>query len=237
MTTGLTYATYKTQIATMAVVDEDDTNYAIILPQMITFAENMMCRKLDFLFTRGTEVQPLILGTRQISLPSDGTFVTLQQANIITPVGTTDPELGARNPCLPVTKEWLDFVYGDSTYTGIPKFFCPFTQDVVYFGPFPDAAYSIEIVGTTRPESLSDTNPTSFISAYLPDIFIAASMIYLLAYQRDFGRVSDDPASAVTWQGVYDKLMTDAMVEEARKRFAASAWTSEAPAVVATPDR
>jgi hypothetical protein len=51
MTTGLTYATYVTQIATLAVVPENNTDFVIILPQMITYAENRMYRDLDFLST------------------------------------------------------------------------------------------------------------------------------------------------------------------------------------------
>ena len=51
MTTGLTYTTYKTQIATLAVVAENDPNFVAILPQMITYAENRMYRDLDFLST------------------------------------------------------------------------------------------------------------------------------------------------------------------------------------------
>ena len=51
MTTGLTYTTYVSQIATMAVVNSADPAFVTILPQMITYSENRLCRDLDFLFT------------------------------------------------------------------------------------------------------------------------------------------------------------------------------------------
>ena len=48
---GLTYTTYKTQIAQMAVVAEDDPNFVAILPMMIDYASLRICRDLDLMFT------------------------------------------------------------------------------------------------------------------------------------------------------------------------------------------
>ena len=52
MPTGLTYATYKTQIATMAVVAEDDTAFLEILPLAIDYAELRIQRDLDLRLCR-----------------------------------------------------------------------------------------------------------------------------------------------------------------------------------------
>ena len=237
MTTGLTYSTYKTQIATLAVVEEADPAFVTILPQMITYAENRMYRDLDFLFT-STAVTgyPLVTGSRSLTVP-EGTFVVTEQINVITPAGTINPELGTRNPCLPVSKEFLDAVYGSSTATGLPQYFAPFNDNLYYVGPFPDQQYYVEIVGTYRPNSLSSANPETFISKYLPDVFIMASMIYVSGYQRNFGRASDDPAMAQSYEGQYQILLKGATVEEARKKFESSGWTSQSPAVVSSPSR
>ena len=237
MTTGLTYSQYVTQIATMAVVEENDPAFQIILPQMITYAENRMCRDLDFLFTSTALTGfACTVGTRSITVP-EGTFVVSEQINIITPAGTADPNAGTRVPCLPTTKEFLDAVYGASTYTGIPQYFVPFNDNLFLIGPYPDQNYYVEIVGTFRPSSLSISNPTTFISLYLPDVMIMASMIYVSAYQRNFGRQSDDPAMAQSYEGQYQALLKGAAVEEARKKFEASGWSSQSPSPVATPSR
>ena len=133
MTTGLTYSQYVTQIATMAVVAENDPAFVEILPQMITYAENRMCRDLDFLFTSTALTGfACTVGTRSITVP-EGTFVVSEQINIITPAGTADPNAGTRVPCLPTTKEFLDAVYGASTYTGIPQLGSP-TANNIYRG-------------------------------------------------------------------------------------------------------
>jgi len=237
MTTGLTYTTYVSQISTMAVVDSTDTAFVTILPQMITYSENRLCRDLDFLFT-STSITgyALIEGNRSLTIP-EGTIVVSEQINIITPAGETNPDAGTRNPCLPTTKEYLDAVYGASTYTGLPTLFAPFNDNVFLFGPFPDAGYYVEIVGTFRPASLAAATPTTFISTYLPDLMIMASMIYISAYQRNFGRANDDPQMAVTYESQYNALLKGAMVEEARKKFESTGWTSMSPAPVASPSR
>jgi hypothetical protein len=238
VTTGLTYSQYVTQIATMgAVASETDPNFVTILPQMITYAENRIYRELNFLQTSDSVTGYAIAsGARTLTLPQ-GTFVVSEQINIITPAGTTDPEVGIRVPLLPVTKEYLDAVYGASTYTGQPKYFCPFNDNLFLVGPFADAQYYTEVVGEIRPDSLSATNTTTFISLYLPDLFIMASMIYLSAFQRNFGRMSDDPQMAQSYEAQYQLLKQGAQVEEARKSFEAGGWTSQAPATVASPSR
>jgi hypothetical protein len=64
-----------------------------------------------------------------------------------------------------------------------------------------------------------------------------ASMIYVSAYQRNFGRANDDPQMAVSYESQYQALLKSAIVEEARKQFQSSGWASESPATVATPSR
>ncbi|CAB4155510.1 hypothetical protein UFOVP661_4 [uncultured Caudovirales phage] len=248
MTTGLSYDgtvadtnSYVEQIANLAVVElnlaEPTDPFTILLPQMITYAENRMYRDLDFLFT-STSITgySFSTGSRQITIP-EGTVVVSEQINVITPSGQSDPDAGTRNPLLPVTKEFLDAVYGSSSYTGLPKYFTPFNDNLFLVGPFPDFEYFVEIVGTYRPASLSSTNKTTFISLYLPDVFIMASMVYISGYQRNFGRQSDDPAMAQSYESQYQALLRGAAVEEARKKFEASGWTSQAPTAVATPSR
>jgi hypothetical protein len=246
MTTGLSYNgsvagtnSYVQQIATMAVVEANNPEYLIILPQMITYAENRMYRDLDFLFTSiSTTAYGLTAGSRQITVPA-GTFVVPEQINLITPSGTTNPDAGTRVPLLPTTKEFLDQVYGSgvSANRGQPKYFAPFGDFTFLVGPYPSVNYTCEIVATYRPESLSATNPTTFISLYLPDLFIMASMVYVSAYQRNFGRQNDDPQMAQSYEGQYQTLLRSAMMEENRKKFEAAAWSSQSPSPVATPTR
>jgi len=235
MTTGLTYSQYVTQIATMAVVPETDPNYIAILPQMITYAENRMCRDIDFLSTQVSRTYSLTPNNSQLAIPT-GDFVTTQTITV-----------GPNNtPVLPVAKSFIQNVYSTGTGASLPQYFATYGGDLAttgntsqyfVFGPWPDSNYSITVTGTARPASLSATNTTTFISTYLPDLMIMASMIYISAYQRNFGRQSDDPAMAQSYEGQYNALLKSALVEEVRKKYEAAAWTSYSPSPVATPTR
>ena len=240
MTTGLTYNQYVTQLANLAVVETTDTNFQTLLPQCITYAENRIYRDLDLLST----VTPVsgfscAVASRQITWPLDQ-FVTVQEINIITPVGVSDPNAGTRVTLRPVTKFFLDTVYPSPTAVGVPIYMAMMNQNTALVGPWPDANYSAEIVGTVRPDSLSTTNTTTFVSLYLPDLFLMASMVFVSGYQRDFALGAsqpNDPGMPINYETQYQTLLKSAGVEEARKKFEAGGWTSMSPAAAATPSR
>jgi hypothetical protein len=233
---------YITQMATMAVVAETDAAFLTILPQMIVYAELRMYRDLDFLFTSGSSTAySLTSGSRVLNVNADtfpyGTLVVPEQINVL--VGSTNPDLADRVPLLPTTKEFLDAVYGSGAVAnrGVPQYWVPFDDYTFLVGPYPNQGYTVEIVGTYRPASLSATNKTTFISLNLPDIMIMASMVYISAYQRNFGRMNDDSQMAISYESQYQTLLKGAMVEEARKKFEAAGWSSQSPSPLATPSR
>jgi len=241
---GLTYTTYKTQIAQMAVVAEDDVNFLAILPMMIDYASLRICRDLDLMFTSVSLYgagYKLTAGNRNLSfsqdLPNGTSFVVSEQINLITPAGQTNPDAATRTPLMPATKEFLDAVYGSATNTAQPKYFVPFNETLFFVGPTPNADYYVEVVGTIRPAPLSVAVPVTFISEYMPDLLVMASMIYISAYQRNFGKESDDPQMAMSYESQYQLLLKSAVVEEARKKFDAAGWSSQSPATVASPTR
>ena len=91
---------------------------------------------------------------------------------------------------------------------------------------FRSAAYRVEVVGTIRPTPLSATNTTTFLTLYLPDLFMAASLVFAGENMRDFGAEGGNPAVAQTWEQNYQALMASANAEELRKRFAGPGWSS-----------
>lgn len=238
MTTGLTYSEYVNEIATLAVVSSTDPNFVEILPQMITYAENRIYRDLDLLSTVTSNATYATTsgGSKLTFTLSD--FITVQEVNVITPAGTTNADSGTRVPLLPVTKEYLHYVYPDNVNYGVPANFAMLNQNTLIFGPWPDDTYTLEIIGTYRPNSLSSTNTTTFISLYLPDLLIMASMIYVSGFQRNFiSAAANDPQMPINYETQYQTLLRGATVEEYRKKFQSSGWTSMSPSPVATPTR
>lgn len=246
---GLTYTQYLTQIAEMAVVAPSDPNFVAITPAMIDYAELRIYRDLDLMFTSTSIHSPTIgltAGNRNLSFPmtlpdNSGTIVVTEQLNLILPVGIDNPDdpTATRVALLPTTKEFLDAVYGSNAAAtrGQPKYFAPFNENLFFVGPVPDQSYRVEVVATYRPNALSATNASTFISQYLPDLFIMASMIYISAYQRNFGRQSDDPQMAQSYESQYQALLKGAAMEEARKKFEGPGWTSQSPSPISSPTR
>ena len=236
---GLTYSSYVQQISTMAVVSATDPNFTIVIPSMIDYAELRIQRDLDFLSTQiSNSSYSFTSGNNTLTIPT-AAFVVMQTFEVIN--GS-----GASSALLPVTKEYIQNVYGSGSTTGLPQYFAVYggdsattglTSQNMIVGPTPDSAYSVRLTGTIRSAPLSASNTATFISTYLPDLFIMASMIYISAYQRNFGRLNDDPQMAQTYESQYQALKAGAMIEENRKKFEAAAWTSYSPAPAATPTR
>ena len=233
------YNSYVQQIATMAVIPTTDTNYQIILPQMISYAELRMQRDLDFLSTQiSNSSYSLTASSSTLTIPTSA-FVVMETFEVIDGSGNS-------TPLLPVTKEFIQNVYGTGSSTGLPQYFAVYggdsattglTNQNMIIGPISDLNYSIRLTGTMRSAPLSATNTQTYISVYLPDMFIMASMIYISAYQRNFGRMNDDPQMAQSYEGQYQALKASALIEENRKKFEAAAWSSYSPAPAASPTR
>jgi hypothetical protein len=233
--------TYASTLSTLANLMGDpllvsDANFLQIIPSTFDDAEQRICREVDFLGAVVTTTG--VVTTANLRLINwSNNFYVVESVNVISPAGTTNPDLGTRNPLLPATKEMLDYLYPSVTGATIPKYFGRVTQDSAVLGPWPDAAYTLEITGTQRPATLSASNVTTFISTYLPDLFIKACMIYLSGYAQNFSAVGDNPAQATSWKTEYDQALKSASLEEARKRFTSEGWSPAQPAPTATPPR
>lgn len=235
---ALTYSQFVTALANFIVVPEDDPYFRTALPNIIDDAEQRLYRELDLLATRVRATGPLTAGSRNFALPtSGGTFVVVEQMNVITPQGVTDPDLGTRNPMTPVSKEVLDSLWSSAAGAGVPSMFAPISQQDWIVGKWPDQAYTVEVVGTIRPAPLSESNPTTFLSQYLPDVFFAAALVMSAGYQLNFSPGGDNPAAGMTWETHVQTLLSSAKKEEFRKKFGAEGWTSKEPDPLATPPR
>ena len=254
--TPLTYNSYLLQLSTMAVIPTtvdpvtgivtvNDVNYINIMPSVLDYAELRIQRDLDLLQLQiGDYDDNFTIGSNILTIPVSD-FVTLQTMSVI--VGTKTI------PMTPCTKEFLQNVYNDSSFTATPKYFAPYGGDAAtngatsqnfMIGPYPDQNYPILLTGTQRAPSLYQyagtpqaTTGTTFISEYLPDLLLMASMIFVSGYQRKFSSTGSDPQMPINYEQQYETLLKGAMGEELRKRFEASAWSSMAPSPAATPDR
>lgn len=237
----LTYATFTAQLANFLVVPVADPNFIQALPSIIDDCEQRLYRDLDLLNTvfRDSSVA-LSAGNRnftEATSTANGPFLVTQEMNVITPAGTTNPDAGTRNPLLLSTKEMMDFLYPSATGSGIPQFYAPVNQNSFVVGPWPDAAYTVEVVGTQRPAPLSASNTTTLLSTYFTDLFLAAGLAIGAGYLKDYGAATDDPQSGMSWEKKLQLQMKSAITEEGRKKFQAQGWGAQGTSPEATPPR
>lgn len=229
------YSQYTANIALLMGTTLQDANFQGLIPSMISYAELRIYRELDFLTTVTTDSSGrFIASKRSFTFPQE--FVTSQGINVVTPASETDPDAGTRNQVIPTSKEFLDAVYPSSTGAGVPQYYAMLNDQEIIVGPWPDQAYTVEVIGTIRPAALSSSNTTTYLTLYLPDLFIAASMIYASGYMKNYGGANvDDPQQPTSWETQYQKLKEGANVEEFRKKYMARGWSSETPTPIATP--
>lgn len=230
------YGQYIDELTDLMVVSETDPSFVTILPAIIDYAEQRIYRELNLLAnTVANSTVPFVANNRNLTFGLH--FTVCDQINVITPAGQTDPELGTRNPLTPCTREYLDLIWSSSAGAGLPTYFAMQSDQSIVVGPWPDAAYTVEVVGVARPLQLSATNITTYLTTYLPDLFLAASMVYASAYKQNFGASADDPKMAMSWEQQYQLLFASANAEEERKNWAAGGWTSQSTSKSATPPR
>lgn len=238
----MTYSTWQTALSTLTAIPTTNADFQAILPSTIQYAEARCYRELDLLAEDVRDSSSATLtGSRNFTLPTAlGTFQIISGINIITPASTA-ADLGTRNPCTPVSRDVLDFIYPSVTGSGLPTMFSYFSQASnqtnILLGPWPDAVYTVEVIGKIIPTPLSSTNTTTFLTQYLGDLFLAASMVYFSGYMKNYGAISDDPKMAQTWENQYQQLKASADLWEMRKKFAGASWTSKQPEAAAVPQR
>lgn len=227
---SLTYTTFISSLANFLVIPVTDPNFIAAIPNIIDDAEQRLYRELDLLST--------IVGDSSGSLtPNFPEFV------IPVPIGGNGPYLVVQDmlvagkPSVPISKEAMSFLYPDGTNAGPTQFFAMLTQNLVTVGPWPDAAYGVKIIGTVRPAPLSVSVPQTLLSLYFPDLLLSAGLAMGAGYLKDFGAVTDDPQTGMSWEKKLTTQLTSAIKEEARKKFQDQGWGSLSTGPSATPPR
>lgn len=238
---SLTFNSFVTALANRMATSASGSNFLTELPNIIDAAEQRCYREVDLQDVRIVDTSAVLTpNSRSFTLPqAQGRFVAIEQINVITPASASVSN-GTRVPLIPVSRDSLDQMWPTETAPStpsVPEFFALLTSQIIRVGGSPDAAYPVEVQGTARPAPLANGNQTTLLSLYLPDLFFAAAMVAGAAYQKSFGAQADDPKVAMSWEATYQTAAKSAIVEEFKKKFAGSAWTSMATPPDAQPPR
>lgn len=241
-------AVVQTQVTT-GVWGFVDPPLQTILPQILSYAEARIQRDIDALQARSSNTYALTVSNNLLSIPVNDflvieTFEVTQVSNSV---------VVNSFPLIPVSKEFIQNCYSGVFSTGMPKY-CAMYGDTfgdgantnvnVLLGPAPNSAYPVRVTGVIRMPSLfklatsgpADTSYT-YISQWLPDLLLQASMIFISAYQRNFSANSDDPAMPVNYEKQYRTLLAGAIAEENRKKGLGSGYSAYSTPATATSTR
>lgn len=232
---SLTYTTYVTTLANMAVTSAADGNFLQILPSCIDYAEGRCYRDLDLLSAVVRDQSAVLtVNSRNFTLPvpASGPFNIVDGMNVLVS--------GSRYPLTPASRDVIDMEWPSETASSspsIPGKFAMVTDQTVIVGPPPSSAYTVEVVGKVNPTPLSASTTTTYLTSYLPDMFLVASMIFISGFQKNFGAQSDDPRMSQSWESQYQLILRGVDSNSARTKFAGASWTSDRPEPTAVPQR
>lgn len=232
----MNYDDLVTALANLLTVGTDDADFLAILPSIINDAEGRIYREMDFLATQRTDsTLPFTAGARNFTLPA-GTLV-VQNIAAITPAATSSA-LGTRNPIEMVSLDFLNMIWPASgSSQDIPQYAARLDDTTLVLAPTPDAAYIAEVSGVFRPEAISATNTTTYISLTYPDLMLAACMVFASGWQRNFGSQADDPKMAASWEALYQSRAQSTYAEEQRRKGFSAGWSPYQGTPLATPPR
>lgn len=242
---SITYSSYVSEIATLTVISSTilvtgDNNFQGIMPAIIDYAEGRLYRDLDLPITSVTDTSVICTsGVRSISLSTtQGAILVIDTLNLLTSAGATS-SFATRVPLVPASQGVIDAIYPSaaSSNCGQPQFFVRLSDVQVVLGPAPDQAYGTEVIGSVRPNALSASNSSTWLTQNVPELMVAAGMIFASGHMRNYGAQADDPKMAQSWESQYGSLMKEMKVDALRMKFFSDAWTSQQPSPIATPPR
>lgn len=236
---ALDFSSYITTMAGILSINPETVLYpdnAELVEAMINYAELRIYRELDFLRTVEEQTTPdLTPGTRSVTVP--GNIIIVNSATLITPASTA-PNAGSRNPMQRTSMEFINFFWPDATTTGIPTHYAMLDDETVILAPTPADAYRACFLGIVRPAPLSAGNTTTYLTDFVPDLFVAASSVWGFGgINRNFGAASDDPASAQSWEQTYQNLRAGVDIENLRSKALAPGFQPFSPAPMAKESR
>jgi hypothetical protein len=92
--------------------------------------------------------------------------------------------------------------------TDEPEFYADVDYEHYLIVPTPDADYVGEILYYERPEPLSDTNQTNWITRYAPQLLLYATLLEAQPFLKNPERIAE-------FQGLYDRALQMVQTEDA----------------------
>ncbi len=167
-----------------------------ILNGFINDAEFRILREVDSDNNRRYATASLVLNTRFIDTPDN--LLIVRSAQIVDSDGTSSAD----------NRDFLQFrdtsfmsEYNPKGETGVPKYYSYWDDNTLVFGPTPDATYTIQLNYILKPDGLSSTTPTTYLSQKFPNGLLYACLVEAYGFLK----------GPVDMLQLYDKKYTEAV--------------------------
>jgi len=164
-----------------AWLEDDDSEFTASIDDVINLGEMRLWRDLDLSIFTTDATTPTVMSTETLTKPTGDLELVTWQSLYYDNAGE---------------RIWLelrstDFVRDHQVIgaTAPPKYYAEQTETDWLLSPIPDAVYTVNTRGTTRPARLADGNQTTWLSLHQDDILFKACLAEAEAFLKADDRV------------------------------------------------
>ena len=187
----MTYA--ELQTAVQAYLETYETNFETHFPRFVELAEEDIYRRVQLPDLRKNTTSNFVTDDPYLSTPSD--YLSTYSMAVIA--------AGGHNFLIPKDVNFIREAFPFSTTPGLPRYYALFDDDNFIIGPTPNDTYSVELHYFYKPEPLSSTNTTTWLSEnaenailfgtiYHGYIFLKGEQDIIAAYKAQFDKAIED---------------------------------------------
>ena len=114
------------------------------------------------------------------------------------------------------TYEYCRTFWPIAATTDEPRYYCDYDFEHFLIAPTPNASYDFELAYFERPEPLSSTNQTSWLTQNAPQLLLYAALMEAMPFLKNSERIPE-------FQGLYDRAMSSIVKEDSERIVDASA--------------
>jgi hypothetical protein len=146
-----------------------------VINTFITMSENKILRDIDLDVFKKEVTGTMTTSNKFLTAPTD---ILTHRYMMITDAANNQIFLDFRDTSF--MKEY----WADGSDTGTPKYYAVWDQNTFYVAPTPNATFAVELGYIYRPEQLSATNPTTWVSINAPEALLYACLIQAYSYTK-----------------------------------------------------
>lgn len=205
MAEALTYASLLSDVEVYA--ERDDDPFVNQIPRFVMMAENRLASEV-----RGLGLQKYVTGNL------NGTTLVKPERwreTVSFNVTVADQRIFLQER----TYDYCRAFCPDPTITGTPRYYADYEYEHFLIVPTPASTYAFELAYYERPEPLSDTNQTNWITQYAPQLLLYATLLEAQPFLKRPERIAE-------FQGLYDRALQGIAQESTRRISADRAGTA-----------